>query len=408
MMILRSPETGDGVQGGAPNGAPQGEDPIAKARREEKAKLYPQLEKERSERERVEAELRARDAELKKLREASMNPDEKIQARLTELQQQVSAATLQAQQVSAQAAARVRAMELVAYKSHALRQPENVGIPEFLIVGNSEEEIDASISNARQYHQQLRASVENEYKAKNTNPATPGQPPPQAVAMVPQQAPTPPPNPAYVAPQAPYGVPGYPTPTNPLPVGQQQPGQMDLTALTSEEAVRSGQYGGAVRQQIMQQLRQMGGGAPTGPLGTLPRHFQPTTGVVMMPGQVQQPVGTPVAAPMNPAYQGVPQHLQAPQPQVQYQQQVQQAPQMGPQGYYTPPAPQAAPQVPTLVPGQPVGGNVAEAMAAVARTHAGQNPVAQGAMPPPGGPQAAAAAFHARFAPTPPAQGQGQ
>ena len=164
-----------------------------------------------------------------------------------------------------------------------------------------------------------------------------------------------PPSP-YLPPPAVAGG-GFPASTNAQPVAEGNP--TSLRTLTTEEAVRSGRYG-ELREQIHDNLRGM---QSPGALGSLPRHMASPMPVTHQPGGVVQPMGTPMGPVMN-------------------------------SGIAAPNASQAARD-------------------AVARTHAGQNPLVSGDPGARGALSAAQAhgagagvtpqsAFAARFAPSPP------
>lgn len=298
---------------------------IQKAREEEKRRLYAQIEQEKAERLALEKKLAEREKAEKEQKLAQLPPDQQVAARLSELEQRLAAERGEALQREATLQNHLRALGLVAYRERALQEVPRE-IHDF-VHGNSEEEIDVAIDRAKS----LYGSLEQRLRAK----LAPAQPAPQAMA-VPMASP--PMNPAFVA-QPQYPVAGFPTATNPLPVAEGL-AETDLTTMTSEQAVRNGKYGGEMRDRILAQLRgQAGAYQPTNP-GATPRHLSGVS-YQQMPNGVMQPMGTPMQAPMPT------QMVQSPSPVGM-------------------PAP-----MPTMAAGDPR----AEALAAIQRTHAGQNPV---------------------------------
>jgi hypothetical protein len=366
-----------------------------------------------SEREDFEKRLNDRDAEMTRMRTATLPPDQQYQARMAELEANQRRIQEQAAEQIQGLNQRIRYSELALYRTTALKEAisHGAGLIESLVGGSSEEEIDASIEVAKAEYSRIYSTVEQSVAARYQSQiaaqqASTPQPPPMVVQ---QQVPVyqqPPQNPAYV-PQPPPGG-GYPT----APAAFQPVPMTDATVsvsdVTTEEAVRSGKYGGAVRDQLMRQMRQ-GSGAPPGPLGVQPRQLGAVQ-YVTMPNGVMQPQGLPTPQVVPPQYQ---------------QQYPQGVPQGVPQGYQQPPQYQAAAQPQMYVPQAPQvpqvsqGGDAglrAQALAAVQRTHAGQNPVmsdpsnagaadavaASQAFARANGVNGAQAAFQQRFTHTPP------
>ncbi len=278
--------------------------------------------------------------ELKATREASLTETQKIQAQLVALTEAHNQQQAMIEQNRREQEAERQRAHLSQYRANLLLQWGSERLPAFLhaqIFGSNESEIYASAKAAvdgyAAHVQSLRAQFQPQV-------------PPQAA----------PPNPYAPAPQAQAlgGPPmGYPTPIQgsaPPP-----PRQVDVKALTSEQAVRSGKYAGS-REALMQALQ---GGVDPATLN--PAANQAPQGGVQAPaiqytmqaGQMQ-----PVAAPMA---QVIPAHLQPKYAGVP-QQQVPQAPQQPVN--QAPPAPQA--------------GEMdfrAAAMAAAERTRQGLNPL---------------------------------
>jgi len=356
-----------------------------KAREEEQAKLRKKIEKEEKERKELQAERDAQKAELDKLKaaekereRAGMKPDERVQAQLRDLEEEVRVAKAAAQTAKDEGAARFRAAELVAYRERVLRQYGDQIISQMVVAGPNETVIDESAKQAHEFWKTNIGAVKAHYEAQIAQ--LQGQQPAAQPGAQPPGVPAPPANPAL--PAQPDLSQGFPTATNPQQVVETQ--GPDLSQLTSEQAVRSGAYSGEVRAQILANLA--GQQNPGMPLGSLPRHMVPSQPqTVNMPGGVEQPQGHPTgpAAPQG-------------QPQVQP---------------HTPPGqqPGALAQNPAAAP--PANDPATLARQAVERTHAGQNPTiaatpgAQTALS-----QAQAtgqnpqAAFNERFQNTPPIQ----
>lgn len=291
-------------------------DSAERARAEEKRKLYGDLERERTERATLQAQLEARDRAEKERQLAALPAEQQTAARLTQLGEDLARERGERLADQARSTQALRAVGLVAYRERALRDvPTEV---HDLVGGDSEEEIDTAVDTARNIfsnlENRLRTQLAQEYEARRVAPPPGGGPPP------PGTVPAPPHNPAYVAPHDPQSLAGpgggFPVRTNPIPVVEGQP-QLDIHEMTSEQAVRSGRYGGEMRERLHQQLR--GNTRYPGALGSAPRHWsQQTVAQPLpqqeMPGGVLQPQGTPMgpvtpagmAQPYNPGGGGTP------------------------------------------------------------------------------------------------------
>jgi hypothetical protein len=345
---------------------------LNQARTEERNKLQGQLQRVKEERTTLQTqidELNAKLGELTKVDTAKMKPDEKVQHQLEALTSQVTALTSQLAQERVDSAARIRATELVAYRELAMRPFGDQIFPE-LVNGSSEEEIDSSAQRAHQQYLTMEERLVKKYKAPTT-PAGNGNQPATPVVVTPSQ------NPAFVTPPQGGNEAGLPTPVATAQVFEGG-NDFNISDVTSEEAVRSGKWGGELRQKVLANLRATQPGAV--PLGTQPRFManQPQP-VAAQPMGVTQPQGQP--------------HTPA-----------------SPPGQVSPP-PQG---------GQGQGGAVAAAQTAIQRTRTGANPVvsqldpqqqrvisqtAQGVRSQQGD---AAATFATRFAPSPPASADAQ
>jgi hypothetical protein len=348
-------QPGNGQPFTDPNTAPSSEQPpitesepvniivkkaVEKARGEEKAKLYSELGARDEKIRGLEARLTDMDNARKAAEEAGMKPDERLNARMNQLEATAQAAVAQANATEQAAMARIQAAENFAYRERALRMAGPDIIPE-LVGGSSPQEIDDSIEVARAEYRRMEQLFYQRFQQQHQLAANPPQ---GAYNMQFQPVQQPgvaavPPNPAFANP----GVPGvFPTMTNPEPVAESG-SPLNLRDLTSEEAVRSGRWG-EIRQQIL------GGFNRTpyqGNIGSAPRHMT----YQQLPGGIQQPMGLPTG-PITP-----PNMYQQPYQQQQYVQQ---------------------PHFQQQQPVSPVQTEQAAALAAVQRTHAGQNPLVSG------------------------------
>lgn len=251
----------------------------------------------------MEAQLRQREEEARRAALATLPPDQQVVERLRMLeesnrilaQQRIEDARIHGEQI--------RQMGLVAYRERALRDvPEEVAL---LVDGNSEDEIDAAQQRALEAHNRIVAATEARLRAEfeaGQRGALPGAPPTvQHVPVVVSQPRTP----HVVAPPPPDG--GYPSVNN--GVNPPAPGteEVSIPEMTTEEAVRSGKYGGEMRKQIL--ARVQNGGRYIGQLGAQPRHWsqqqaqaQPVPHTTL-PDGVQQPTGLPTPPAQNPQVQ---------------------------------------------------------------------------------------------------------
>lgn len=328
-------------------------DVLNRIRSEERDRVRSTISSSREEAERARQEAtQAREqlAEIERQRRAaeleSMRPNER---QAVELQEAVTRAAQAEAALEAERTAneqRQRGWMLTAYRERVIREYNGELFPQ-TVQGNTEAEMDAAALASHQAYKaevaRIRAVIAAELAATSPVPAaTPASPaPPVAIA---------PHNPAYVAPVA--GSPQFPTVANPEPVTPASNAPMSIADLTTEEAVRSGRWGGEVRQQAIAQLKAM---TPNHqPLGYSPRMqpAAPPVGYTAMPGGVMQPQGIPTVHPNLP-------HMATPAPAAPAQ----------------PMAPVAPPPAATPAALTPAQAAVAEAQAAVARTHAGQNPL---------------------------------
>lgn len=337
---------------------------IEKARQDEKAKLYGTIEKTKAEAKAQADALEAanrRVKELEALTNKDLTSDQRLAKQIADLQADIANERKMREESDRQSQARLRQTELDSYKHRRLAEVGiNTLLPD-LVGGDSPEMIDASILVAQAERVRLREQFFTEFQAQHGMNGGQGDVPSAAgVPGVPSQ---------HFTPQVPNG---FPTQVNPVPVVQESVDLATLSAMTSEEAVRSGQYE-QVRASLLANLKKSSPGLGGQVLGATPRHMGPSpTGMPMadIGGGVMQPTGFPTG-PVRPTQLN---------------------------------------QNATI--GNQQGNDArAQAIAAVNRTHAGQNPLLasqQGKAPPGPIPQgdasAASAAFANRFNPTPPVQ----
>lgn len=138
------------------------EDDLARARAQEKEKLYPQMEKmkdelaalkrEKEEREAEEAQRRqAAEAELRKREEDDMDVRSLLEKKEAELTAQLEAERIEREKAFALLDQERKYQELMAYRSQRLEQERENIIPELvdLIDGSTADEIEASIAGLK-------------------------------------------------------------------------------------------------------------------------------------------------------------------------------------------------------------------------------------------------------------------
>lgn len=146
---------------------------IAKAREQEKAKLYPQVERlkeeiailkrDREEREAQEAALRAeQEAEAKRRAEEDMDVRELLSAKEQEWQAQLEAERQERERAIALLERERQFSELQAYRNARLEEERDNIIPELvdLINGDTPEEIENSIASLRERSERILRSAQ--------------------------------------------------------------------------------------------------------------------------------------------------------------------------------------------------------------------------------------------------------
>lgn len=166
-----------------PSGTVNFEDLIAKARKEERDKLYPELNKYKEKVNSLMLVIAERDseiAELKKELEEAKKENAKLQENvekgvktnktISELTTTISVLERQLEELQAKYDADVTALKLESFKKEKIAEAGGELIPE-LVTGNSEEEIIASIELAKQRYQEIiQKAVQNvQMPAANPN-----------------------------------------------------------------------------------------------------------------------------------------------------------------------------------------------------------------------------------------------
>lgn len=161
-----------------PTPAPPGVTPeehaaaLAKARQEEKSKLYPEIErlkaeKAASDKKLADAEKKAaeRQQELEDVRAGKVTETESVNRELKELREQNQNLQSAIEEVATSAADRVVQSELKAYKEKKIREAGITQLSE-LVSGTSEEEIDAAVEKAKKKEEAIFEKAREEERAK--------------------------------------------------------------------------------------------------------------------------------------------------------------------------------------------------------------------------------------------------
>ena len=147
------------------------EEMLKKARKEEKDKLYKSLEKTKkeaeelqSERDKVLDDLKLTREQLSTLKDSNMSDIDKVNKQIELLAEQNELLKKQLETVSHQAEERVRLSEVKSYKQKKIEQ-SGLLFPE-MVVGNTPEEIDASISMLKEREKSVRQQLEDQLRSE--------------------------------------------------------------------------------------------------------------------------------------------------------------------------------------------------------------------------------------------------
>lgn len=145
---------------------------IEKARREEKDKLYPEidrLKKAKSDGDsrvtELEAQLEATRQEVEGLRTGKVEEKESINKELRELREHNQKLEEAIKTVASDAAEKLQASELKAYKEKAIRESGIKQLHE-LVQGNTQEEIDTAVKKAKEKEDAIFKKAEEDARAK--------------------------------------------------------------------------------------------------------------------------------------------------------------------------------------------------------------------------------------------------
>lgn len=145
---------------------------IEKARREEKEKLYPEIERLKAARTEGEAraselekQLEAQRQEVEGLRSGKVAETESINKELRELRKTNQKLETAIENVATEAAAKLRSSELTAYREKQIRASGIQQLAE-LVNGDSEEAIDAAIKRAKEKEDAIFEKAREEARAK--------------------------------------------------------------------------------------------------------------------------------------------------------------------------------------------------------------------------------------------------
>lgn len=146
---------------------------IARAREQEKSKVYPQLDRlrdelaelkrEKEERESEEARIRAEaEAEAKRQQEEEMEIRDLLSKKEEEFASQLEAERLEREKAFALLENEKRFQELLTYRQQRLEEEREAIIPELLdlVEGSSTEEIEASIANLKERSNRILESAQ--------------------------------------------------------------------------------------------------------------------------------------------------------------------------------------------------------------------------------------------------------
>lgn len=133
---------------------------LEKARTEEKNKLYPELQRLKGEREEKEKELSKFKAEAEELRnklkltqDSTMTEQQKLEKRLSDLEERTRKAEAEKSEITANAERKVADLELRLYRERKIREA-GIELVE-LVTGSTPGEIDAAVERAREREAEL-------------------------------------------------------------------------------------------------------------------------------------------------------------------------------------------------------------------------------------------------------------
>lgn len=165
-----------------PTGSVNYEDLISHARKEEKDKLYPELQKLKKDKNDLLLVVGERDATIKKLQQdldASKESNTKLSkdlkdgtntnATVSELTLTISQLERELEEATANHETELNSVKLTSFKEKTIATANGELIPE-LVVGNSEEDILASFETAKSRYAEITQNVVSSAKMPYTNP----------------------------------------------------------------------------------------------------------------------------------------------------------------------------------------------------------------------------------------------
>jgi DNA repair exonuclease SbcCD ATPase subunit len=153
---------------------------LEKVRKEEKQKLYPQIDHLKGqmtallrEKEDLMKAIEIKDAEVRSKATEKLSEVEKIQVQLSELKQQNAELVAKQRLIEEEARKQQEKMRLESYRVEAIRAAGNALIPE-MVTGNTETEIDEAIIKSKRKYAEIKAQMEAMYKTNLTATPVPG------------------------------------------------------------------------------------------------------------------------------------------------------------------------------------------------------------------------------------------
>lgn len=134
-------------------------------RKEEKDKLYPQIEKLKQEAKAKEEALVEAQKQVEEFKSKNMTDDEKLQLKLRELEDAKASLETKMEEFASRTATEIYKVKLEAELEKQLLKYKDEVIPE-LVTGGTIEEIQQSAENAHRRFLELKAGIEEEVKSK--------------------------------------------------------------------------------------------------------------------------------------------------------------------------------------------------------------------------------------------------
>lgn len=153
---------------------------LEKVRKEEKQKLYPQIDHLKNqnasllrEKEDLMRAIEMKDVEVKNKATEKLSEMEKIQLQFAEMKQQNAELVARQRLMEEETKKQQDKLRLETYRVEALRAAGNLVIPE-MVFGNTEAEIDEAIIRSKRRFAEIKAQTEATYKHNLTQTPVPG------------------------------------------------------------------------------------------------------------------------------------------------------------------------------------------------------------------------------------------